>query len=238
LIQSEPSWRRLRCGLCAIRPAPAAAPHAIDLPMADKSHWDCVYADRADDALSWFQQHPRRSLALIAASGVGSDAAIIDVGGGASHLTADLLSEGFADLWVLDISATALAASRTRLGAYADRVHWIEADVTQVDLPPARFDIWHDRAVFHFLTEPADCAAYAAAALCAVKPGGHLIIATFAEDGPEQCSGLPVARYDAASLASQFGDGCSLVHTAKEAHLTPAGKEQQFRYCLLRRHTL
>jgi hypothetical protein len=92
--------------------------------------------------------------------------------------------------------------------------------------------------VFHFLTEPADRAAYAAAALCAVKPGGHLIIATFAEDGPDQCSGLPVARYDAASLASQFGDGCSLVHTAKEAHLTPAGKEQQFRYCLLRRHTL
>jgi ubiquinone/menaquinone biosynthesis C-methylase UbiE len=215
--------------------ASAAGPQSTDLAMADKSHWERVYADRADDAFSWFQRHPLRSLSLIAASGVDSDAAIIDVGGGASRLTAELLSQGFVDLWVLDIAVTALAVARKQLGASADRVHWIEEDVTRVDLPPARFDIWHDRAVFHFLTDPRERAAYVGAALRAVKPGGYLIIAAFAEDGPERCSGLPVARYDAASLASQFGDGCSLLRTEEEIHLTPAGKEQHFRYCLLRR---
>jgi ubiquinone/menaquinone biosynthesis C-methylase UbiE len=203
--------------------------------VSDKSHWDRVYNDTAGDALGWFQQHPVRSLAFIGASGAGPDATIIDVGGGASGLTASLLSKGFSDLWLLDISATALAAARKSLGTDAARIHWVEADVNRVKLPPAHFDIWHDRAVFHFLTDVAAREAYVAKACASVKPGGHLIIATFAEDGPEQCSGLPVARYDAASLQAQFAECCELLHTEKAAHATPAGKLQQFRYCLLRR---
>jgi ubiquinone/menaquinone biosynthesis C-methylase UbiE len=203
--------------------------------MTDKSRWDRIYKDTSSDALSWFQQHAERSLALITASDVGADATIIDVGGGASGLTADLMKRGFSDLWVLDISATALAGARARLGADAARIHWVEADVTRVELPPAHFDIWHDRAVFHFLTEPSARAAYVEKACGAVKPGGHLIIATFAEDGPERCSGLPVARYDAASLKAQFVDCCELLDTEKEVHSTPAGKQQQFRYFLLKR---
>lgn len=203
--------------------------------MTDKSHWDRIYKDTSSDALSWFQQHSERSLALITASDVGADATIIDVGGGASGLAADLLKRGFSDLWVLDISATALAAARARLGADAARIHWVEADVTRVELPPAHFDIWHDRAVFHFLTEPSTRAAYVEKACAAVKPGGHLIIATFAENGPERCSGLPVARYDSVSMQSQFADCCELLRSEKEAHTTPAGRLQQFRYCLLHR---
>lgn len=203
--------------------------------MTDKSHWDRIYKDTSSDALSWFQQHSERSLALITASDVGADATIIDVGGGASNLAADLLKRGFSDLWVLDISATALAAARARLGADAARIHWVEADVTRVELPPAHFDIWHDRAVFHFLTEPSTRAAYVEKACAAVKPGGHLIIATFAENGPERCSGLPVARYDSVSMQSQFADCCELLRSEKEAHTTPAGRLQQFRYCLLHR---
>jgi ubiquinone/menaquinone biosynthesis C-methylase UbiE len=203
--------------------------------MSDKAHWDRVYNGRADDALSWFQQDPVRSLALIEASGAGPEATIIDVGGGASRLTANLLNKGFSDLWVLDISGTALAAARESLDADAARIHWVEADVTRVHLLPAHFDIWHDRAVFHFLTDVTARAAYVANACAAVKPGGHLIVATFAEDGPEQCSGLPVARYDAASLQAQFADCFALLHSEKVAHRTPADKLQWFRYFLLRR---
>ena len=202
--------------------------------MTDKAHWDRIYTGKADDALSWYQRHAERSLALIGATGLGRDAAIIDVGGGASTLTADLLHRGYSNLWVLDISAAALDAARKRLGEDAANVHWVEADVMQVELPAGYFDIWHDRAVFHFLTTPDRLAAYVAQASAAVKPGGHLVIATFAEDGPEQCSGLPVARYDAETLHAQFGAAWELLHTEKEAHRTPAGELQQFRYCHLR----
>jgi SAM-dependent methyltransferase len=203
--------------------------------VSDKVHWERVYAERADDALSWFQQYPARSLALIARYGPGVEAAVIDVGGGASGLLADLLRQGYSDLWLLDISVTALAAARRRLGADAERIHWLEADATSADLPDARFDIWHDRAVFHFLVDAAARTAYVERALAATRPGGHLIMATFAEDGPARCSGLPVARYDAAALAAEFGDACELRHSEKETHRTPAGKLQQFRYCVLRR---
>lgn len=203
--------------------------------MAERSHWDRVYAARADEALSWFQRHPARSLALIEASGVARDAPIIDVGGGTSRLAAELLRRGYSGLWVLDISASALAAARGHLGKDARRVRWVESDVTRVALPEAHFHLWHDRAVFHFLTAPEDRAAYVDAACRAVKPGGHLVIATFAEDGPAQCSGLPVARYDAPSLYAQFAGCCELLRTEREEHRTPAGKRQAFRYCVLRR---
>lgn len=203
--------------------------------MSDKAHWDKIYAGKSADRLSWYQPHAARSLALIEASGVGRDAAIIDVGGGASTLAPDLLRLGYTNLWVLDISPAALAAARADLGAEASRVNWVESDVVDPTLPSAHFDLWHDRAVFHFLIDPAVRAAYVRAACAAVKPGGNLIIATFAEDGPERCSGLPVARYDVQSLYEQFADACELLHSEKETHRTPAGKPQSFRYCVLRR---
>jgi ubiquinone/menaquinone biosynthesis C-methylase UbiE len=202
--------------------------------MSDKAHWEKVYADRGSDSQSWFQQYPARSLELIASCGADRDAVVIDVGGGASGLTAELLRLGYPEPWVLDISAAALAAARRHLGESADRVHWVEADVTSAPLPSGHFDIWHDRAVFHFLVTPADRQAYVSTALRAIKPGGHLIIATFAEDGPERCSGLPVSRYDAVSLAAQFGNACAFLQTEKEVHRTPAGKAQSFRYTLMR----
>jgi SAM-dependent methyltransferase len=206
--------------------------------MSDKAHWEKVYADRASDAQSWFQRYPARSLELIASRGADRDAVIIDVGGGASGLTGELLRLGYSELWVLDISAAALTTASQNLGEGASRVHWVEADVTRARLPSGHYDIWHDRAVFHFLVTPADRQAYVSIALRAIKPGGLLIMATFAEDGPERCSGLPVARYDAVALAAQFGDACKLLRTEKEVHRAPEGKSQSFRYCVLRRNPM
>jgi ubiquinone/menaquinone biosynthesis C-methylase UbiE len=203
--------------------------------VSDKSHWDGVYSDRAGDALSWYQAYPERSLELIRDCGIGTDAGIIDVGGGTSGLAFELLRQGFSGLWVLDISAAALAAARNRLGADAARVQWVEADITRAQLPAAQFDVWHDRAVFHFFTDPAQQAAYVEKASAAVKPGGHLVISTFDADGPEQCSGLPVARYDVASLQSRFVGRFELMRSEREEHRTPAGKLQRFRYFVLRR---
>lgn len=161
--------------------------------MQSRDHWEKVYSTKATDAVSWFQPHADFSVGLIKATGVDRDAAIIDVGGGASTLVDDLLANGYTDLTVLDLSAAALAAARNRLGARASAVRWIEADTTKANLPPNRYDIWHDRAVFHFLTSAEDRAAYVQAVFDSVKPGGHVIVATFAEDGPNQCSGLYTA---------------------------------------------
>lgn len=203
--------------------------------MQSKDHWEKVYTTKATDAVSWFQTHAGLSLDLIKATGVSRDAAIIDVGGGASTLVDDLLANGYTDLTVLDLSASALAAARNRLGAKASNIRWIEADITKADLPANKFDVWHDRAVFHFLTTPEDRAAYVQAVFRSVKPGGHVIVATFAEDGPNQCSGLPVIRYRADELHAEFGESFSLLHHEKEAHHTPSGTVQQFVYCYCRR---
>jgi len=205
------------------------------LEMDSKTHWETVYSSKSTDEVSWFQPHADLSLNLIKATGVGRGAAIIDVGGGASTLVDDLVAEGYADLTVLDLSAAALKAARKRLGAEADRVCWLEADITKAALPASRYDIWHDRAVFHFLTAPADRAAYVRTVLRAVKPGGHVIVATFAEDGPLQCSGLPVMRYRADELHDQFGEAFTLIQHQKEEHHTPFGTVQQFVYCYCRR---
>ncbi len=203
--------------------------------MPSKEHWEKVYTSKASDAVSWFQQHAALSLNLIKATGAPLDAGIIDVGGGASTLVDDLLREGYSDLSVLDLSAAALSAARQRLGAQADKVHWVEADITRIELPRTRYDIWHDRAVFHFLTTQKQRDAYVRNVYYAVKPGGHIIIATFAEDGPEQCSGLPVMRYRADDLHDEFGDAFTLLKHQKEAHQTPFGAVQQFVYCYCRR---
>ena len=171
---------------------------------------------------------------LIAATGVPRSAAIIDVGGGASTLVDDLLASGYQHLTVLDLAESALQTAQRRLGGQGRAVRWIAADNTRVMLPVHTFDVWHDRAVFHFLTEPAQRVAYVASVLRSVKPGGHVIVATFAEDGPAQCSGLPVIRYSASGLHGEFGDAFTLVQHHKEAHQTPTGHLQQFVYCYSR----
>ena len=204
--------------------------------MDDKSHWQQVYERKAPDAVSWYQPTAARSLTMIRrVLGDALDAPIIDVGGGASVLVDELLGAGYRDLTVLDLAGSALATARARLGGSADAVRWIEADVRTAALPAAHYALWHDRAVFHFLTDAADRAAYVSQVRRAVRPGGHVLVATFAEDGPTSCSGLPVARYDAAALHGQFGDGFTLVTSEREAHPTPMGTTQSFVYCLCRR---
>lgn len=203
--------------------------------MQSREHWERVYSTKATDAVSWFQEHAESSLRLIQATGVARDAPIIDVGGGASTLVDDLLASGYTDLTVLDLSAAALQAAQARLGPRASQVTWIQADVGSADLPEQGFEVWHDRAVFHFLTEPHERQAYVTQVLRSVKPGGHVIVATFAEDGPTQCSGLPVMRYSADELHAQFGAPFLLQQHTKESHHTPFGTVQQFTYCYCRR---
>lgn len=203
--------------------------------MDRKRHWETVYTTKAADTVSWFQPHANQSLRMIHNIALGNRAAIIDVGGGASTLVDDLVMEGCTDVTVLDLSATALAVAKRRLGRYADAVHWIEGDITRADLPVHRFDVWHDRAVFHFLTDPADRHAYVEQVMRTVRPGGHVIVATFAQDGPEKCSGLPVMRYRPEELHAEFGDAFLLVGHEGEAHPTPVGRVQQFVYCYCRK---
>lgn len=203
--------------------------------MYSKEHWEHVYSTKAANSVSWFQEHADLSLQLIEATGVAPTAAIIDVGGGASTLVDDLLAKGFANITVLDLAGAGLKTAQERLGARADQVVWREADITKAELPAQAYDVWHDRAVFHFLTEPEDRRAYLRVLLHAVKPGGHVVIATFAEDGPLQCSGLPVRRYSAEELLAELGEAFTLVAQRKEAHRTPAGAIQRFTYCYCRK---
>ncbi|MBA3699585.1 MAG: class I SAM-dependent methyltransferase [Planctomycetes bacterium] len=202
--------------------------------MTSKAHWDSAYDQRGSTNVSWFRPHLEISLNLIRRAAPSPHASIIDVGGGASTLVDDLLAVQYRDVSVLDISAAALAVAQSRLGPAASAVTWIDGDITRIDLPAARYDVWHDRAVFHFLTSPTDRELYVELVKWAVKPGGHVIMATFAADGPEKCSGLPVARYDAASLHGQFGGQFELLDSRRQTHLTPAGKEQHFTYCFCR----
>lgn len=197
--------------------------------MNRKDHWNQVYQTKAPDDVSWFQTRPATSLKLIEASGVGKDASIIDVGGGASVLVDFLLDAGFGKLAVLDISAAALEHARQRLGQRASSVEWCEADVTTFN-PPRRFGLWHDRAVFHFLTDKADRQKYVQTLKRTLTPGGQVVLATFALDGPPKCSGLEVARYDAALICAELGAGFQLVEQASETHTTPWQTEQKFGY--------
>lgn len=203
--------------------------------MKEKNHWEKVYGSKPEDEVSWFQEHAEVSLRLIEQSGVTKSANIIDVGGGASTLVDDLLASGYQNLTVLDLSGEALAKARHRLGAKAEKIHWLEADILQVNLPEQSYDIWHDRAVFHFLTAAEDRQKYVQAVLGSVKPGGHVIVATFAEDGPEKCSGLPVMRYSADQLHGEFGAPFDLLRQEREEHHTPAGVIQKFVYCFCRK---
>jgi ubiquinone/menaquinone biosynthesis C-methylase UbiE len=193
-------------------------------------HWERVYRDKAANEVSWFQQHAASSLRLIQDS-ADTNAHIIDVGGGTSVLVDGLLDAGYRHLAVLDLAESALATSRARLGAHAQLVQWIAGDVTRVELPAAHYDAWHDRAVFHFLTDPADRARYVAQVLQSVKPGGRVIVAAFGPGGPLQCSGLDVVRYAPDALHAEFGAPFQLIKHETEIHHTPAGREQEFVYC-------
>jgi 2-polyprenyl-3-methyl-5-hydroxy-6-metoxy-1,4-benzoquinol methylase len=196
-----------------------------------KTHWEKVYATKAPEAVSWYRPHLETSLALIERAATGYSASIIDVGGGESTLAGDLLARGYEDITVLDVSQTAIDVTKKRLGLAAEQVHWLVADVTDAQLERGAYDVWHDRAVFHFLTASEHRAAYVRQVAHAVKPGGHVIVSTFGPEGPTRCSGLDVIRYDAESLHDQFGVRFRLVESSKELHRTPFGTSQQFLYC-------
>jgi SAM-dependent methyltransferase len=199
-----------------------------------KDHWEGIYGKIAETSVSWYQDEPRLSLELIDAFRPAKGGRIIDVGGGASILVDRLLDRPFARIAVLDISDLALAKARGRLGERAGRVEWIAGDVTLVD-DVGTFDVWHDRAVFHFLTDASDREKYADLARRTIPEGGHLVIATFAEAGPKKCSGLEVCRYRGDSLRRALGDGFALVREATETHITPARSSQAFFYGVFRR---
>lgn len=200
--------------------------------MDRQQHWEHIYQTKAPDQVSWYSPHLHASLDLIERASVSRAAAIIDIGGGESTLVDDLLARGYRDVTILDISQTAIDANRERLGRDAECVHWLAADITKVALEPSTFDVWHDRAVFHFLTESDDRAAYVRQVAQALKPGGHVIIGTFGPEGPVRCSGLDVVRYDETSLHDEFGRRFRLLESSKELHHTPFGTVQQFLYCL------
>jgi SAM-dependent methyltransferase len=199
--------------------------------MNPQTHWERIYTEKPPDAVSWYRLHLEKSLSLIEQFVPGKSAAIIDVGGGESTLVDDLLACGYQNVTVLDISQSAINVSRKRLGAASDRVSWLGADITRVELETSAYDLWHDRAVFHFLTTECDRIAYVRQVARAVRHGGHVIVSTFGPEGPMKCSGLDVVRYSAESLHSEFGGQFQLLESSEELHETPFGTVQQFLYC-------
>jgi len=200
--------------------------------MSQRKHWEHVYQTKRETDVSWYQPHLERSLDLILRTGVGPDARIVDIGGGASTLVDDLLDRGFRHITVVDIAKASLDAAKKRLGERAAKVTWLVGDITALDFPSDSFDLWHDRAVFHFFTSEVDRQAYLERVCCAVKKGGHVVLATFGPGGPEKCSGLPVVRYGAGELHATFGDAFRLVEHLEEQHHTPWGTGQEFVYCM------
>lgn len=197
-------------------------------------HWETVYRTKGEADVSWFEETPSLSFDLLQSIGVKPSSSIVDIGGGASRLVDVLLERGFRDLTVLDLSAEALALARRRLGDRASAVEWIAADVTEWE-PERRYDVWHDRAGFHFLTSQAQQRAYVDRLDRSLRDGGHAIIGTFALDGPETCCGLPVARHDSASLATLLGEGFVLIDARRHDHVTPGGVVQRFQFSIFRR---
>ena len=202
--------------------------------MDAKTHWENVYTTRAPESVSWYCAHLETSIALVVRATGSLSASIIDVGGGESTLVDDLLLRGYKNLTVLDVSQTAIDATKKRLGSAAEQVLWLVGDIIEIELEPHAYDLWHDRAVFHFLTSLEQRVAYVRQVTHAVKPRGHVIVSTFGPEGPTKCSGLEVMRYDAESLRGEFGEHFRLVESSKELHQTPFGTTQQFLYCYCR----
>ena len=201
--------------------------------MDSKVHWDSVYTTRAETEVSWYQGDPQLSMDLIRSISLNEDR-VIDVGGGASVLVDKLLDAGYKSVTVLDISAAGLECTKARLGPAADTVNWIVADITTLD-ELGIYDVWHDRAVFHFLTDAADREKYVTLARNSLRPGGHVVIGTFGPNGPTRCSGLDVCRYDADTLSGEFAPGFELIRSTVDLHITPGGKTQEFVFCVLQR---
>lgn len=202
--------------------------------MNVETHWEKIYREKAPDTVSWYRPHLETSVALIEKAAPARSASIIDVGGGESTLVDDLVAHGYQNIAVLDVSQTAIDVTKKRLGPAAERVQWLTADITNSELVPSAYDIWHDRAVFHFLTAMQQRVAYVRQVARAVKAGGHVLVSTFGPEGPTKCSGLEAVRYDAESLHAEFGVRFQLLDTIKESHNTPFGTTQQFLYCLCR----
>jgi len=200
-----------------------------------KSHWEGIYDGKNAEQLSWYQRHMNLSLALIEKIAPNKDASIIDIGGGASVFVDDLLAAAYRTLTVLDLSENALNSAKQRLGDRAKAVDWRAADILEAVLPEKAFDVWHDRAVFHFLTSTEDRQRYVAQVRKALVPGGYIVIATFAENGPPRCSGLEVQRYSVQTLSAAFGSEFKLIDNRSEMHITPDGRSQPFIYCVFKR---
>lgn len=196
-----------------------------------KEHWESVYSTKSAESVSWYQPHAQRSFDLIVGAEISRKSVIMDVGGGASTLVDDLLEAGYERITVLDLSSAALQVAQRRLGTRAEQVQWLDAEATTATLPASTFDVWHDRAVFHFLTAAADRKSYVNQLRHAVKPGAHIIIATFSLDGPTRCSGLPIVQYSAETLHAELGTQFELISQQNETHLTPSGATQNFIYC-------
>jgi 2-polyprenyl-3-methyl-5-hydroxy-6-metoxy-1,4-benzoquinol methylase len=202
--------------------------------MDVKTHWEKIYKTKTPESVSWYRAHLETSLGLIERAAVPRSASIIDIGGGESTFVDDLLLRGYKNLTVLDISQTAIDVTKKRLGPAAEQVRWLVGDILELALEPRAYDLWHDRAVFHFLTKPEQRIAYVRQVTRAVSPGGHVIVSTFGPEGPTKCSGLEVLRYGAESLHGEFGGRFRLVESSKEIHQTPFGTTQQFLYCYCR----
>jgi SAM-dependent methyltransferase len=202
--------------------------------MDAKTHWDKVYTGKAPEAFSWYRPHLETSVALIERATPALSSSIIDAGGGSSTLVDDLLARGYKNLTVLDISSAAIEATQKRLGRAAAQVQWLVADVAKITFEPGAYDLWHDRAVFHFLATNAERVNYVRQVARSVKRGGHVIVSTFGPEGPTRCSGLKTVRYDADALHDEFGTRFRLVENSKELHRTPFGTTQQFLYCYCR----
>jgi SAM-dependent methyltransferase len=202
--------------------------------MDAQAHWENIYGKKAAGAVSWYRPHLETSLELIEHAAPERPASIIDVGGGESTLVDDLVARGYENITVVDISQIAIDVTKKRLGLASEKVRWLIGDLTTTKLEPCTYDVWHDRAVFHFLTAIEARLAYVRQVAHAVKPGGHVIVSTFGPEGPTKCSGLDVARYDTESLHKEFGVRFRLLESAEELHRTPFGTVQQFLYCLCR----
>jgi ubiquinone/menaquinone biosynthesis C-methylase UbiE len=202
--------------------------------MTQREHWEAVYGRKGPTEVSWYRPHLDLSLRFVDGAGLSPSSSILDVGGGASTLVDDLLARGYRDVTVLDLSESAIAQAKARLGASGSQVTWMIGDVTEIEFPEHRFDFWHDRAVFHFLTDDPARQRYVAAVHRALKPNGHVLVATFGPSAPDHCSGLPVLRYTAEGIHGQFGTEFKKIGSESEIHRTPWGSEQEFVYCYCR----